>query len=105
MLTWLAEQRIQDAIERGEFENYPGKGEPFPDDFFTDNPYYHSEGKLASLDMKGYLPHEIFLKQEIAILIIRIKRKYLTPEERTKLMNEMSLKQIEYEARMDFLRN
>lgn len=104
MLRWLAEKRIQEAIDNGEFDDYPGKGEPFPDDFFTQNPYAPPEGRNNILSLAGFLPHEIQLKRDIEVLRIKMKSKKLTPEERTKLINEISIKEVELEARMEYLR-
>jgi hypothetical protein len=38
ILHLLAEQRIRDAIENGEFDNLPGKGRPLPPDNLTSSP-------------------------------------------------------------------
>lgn len=103
MLRWLAEQRIQDAMDRGEFDNYKGKGEPFPDDFFTDNPYVPREYSI--LNLKGFTPHELVLRRDLEILRVKLKSKKLTEEERNKLMHEISIKEVEYQARIEFLRD
>lgn len=104
MLRWLADQRIQEAMDRGEFDDYPGKGEPFPPEFFNDNPYVPGELKLSILDLKGFTPHEISLKRDLEILRVKLKSKKLSEEERLKLMNDISIKEVEFEARMEFLR-
>ncbi|WP_022852305.1 DnaJ family domain-containing protein [Thermodesulfatator atlanticus] len=60
----LAEQRIQDAIKRGEFENLPGKGKPLE---LEDLSHIPQELRLAYKVLKnaGFLPPEVELLKEI----------------------------------------
>jgi hypothetical protein len=43
-LASLAEERIQDARNRGEFKNLPGRGKPAPKDHLDDSPYLDRTG-------------------------------------------------------------
>lgn len=107
MLSWLAEKRVQEAIDRGELDHYEGFGEPFPEEFFNDQPYIEEDMKQVFKVLKGasILPQEMLLKKELHVLRIRLKSKRLNPEERQKLIDEMSIKEIEFQARMEFFRS
>jgi len=61
----IAERRIQDAIERGEFDNLPGKGKPLPreDDVYHVPPELRMAYKI--LKNAGCLPPELMLRKEI----------------------------------------
>jgi hypothetical protein len=72
ILESMVERRIREAIERGEFENLPGAGKPIAD---LDQP----EDDLAWV--KRWMKREgIDLSKELA---------ELTPEQRTRLVNEL----------------
>ncbi len=60
----LAEQRIQDAIKRGEFDDLPGKGKPLQ---LEDLSHVPEELRLAYKVLKnaGFLPPEVELLREI----------------------------------------
>ena len=60
----LVEQRIQEAMERGEFDNLPGKGKPLRLD---DNPYLEPGQELAFglLKRNGFAPEWIERDKEI----------------------------------------
>lgn len=60
---WI-EQKIQEAIAKGEFENLPGAGQPL---FLDDNSSVPSEMKVAFRVLKnaGILPPELVLHQEV----------------------------------------
>ncbi len=107
MLRWLAEKRIQDAIDRGELETYEGKGQPFPEEFFAENPYVPENLRQSFKFLKGasFTPHVLLLKHELDVLRIRAKSKKLTAEDRRELEREISTKAIEYEVRMEFYRS
>lgn len=63
----IAEQRILDAIARGELDNLPGAGRPLDLD---DDSLVPAELRLAHRMLKnaGYVPEEVRLKREIADL-------------------------------------
>jgi hypothetical protein len=60
----LAEQKIQEAIERGEFDNLPGSGKPLELD---DDPLVPEDLRVAYRVLKnaGFLPPEVELRREI----------------------------------------
>jgi hypothetical protein len=65
---WIAEQKIREAIEAGEFDNLPGKGKPVDlDDYWQQDP----ETRMAYIVLKnsGYLPPRLFLRKEIERLM------------------------------------
>ncbi|MFD1177312.1 DnaJ family domain-containing protein [Paenibacillus puldeungensis] len=63
MLSWLAEQRISEAIARGEFNHLPGNGRPLQLDDLSGVP---EDLRMAYKLMKnaGYVPEEISLQNE-----------------------------------------
>ncbi len=63
----IAEQRIQDAMERGEFDNLPGAGKPL--DLDT-NPFVPTELRMAYKVLKnaGVVPQEVETHNEIRSL-------------------------------------
>ena len=67
MLWWekLAEERIQEAAARGEFDNLPGKGKPLPQDELD---WVPEELRMAYRILKnsGHLPEEVLIRREIA---------------------------------------
>jgi len=63
----IAEERIREAIEKGEFDNLPGKGKPLKLD---DDSLVPEDLRMAYRVLKntGYLPPELELKKEILSL-------------------------------------
>jgi hypothetical protein len=63
----LAEQRIREAIERGELDNVPGAGRPLDLD---DDPLVPSEMRVAHRILKnaGVVPLEVVERRELARL-------------------------------------
>lgn len=61
----LAEEKIRQALERGEFDNLPGKGKPIPDE--QGMALVPEEMRVAYRMMKnaGYVPEEVRLLREI----------------------------------------
>ena len=60
----IVEKRIQEALERGDFDNLPGKGKPMP---LEDDSMIPEDLRLAYKILKnaGCLPPEIELQKEI----------------------------------------
>ncbi|CAM4333253.1 DnaJ family domain-containing protein [Paenibacillus phoenicis] len=67
MLSWLAEQKIAEAMARGEFDHLPGKGKPLKVEDLSGVP---EDLRMAYKLMKnaGYVPEEIQLQQEMVRL-------------------------------------
>ncbi|AYH42163.1 DUF1992 domain-containing protein [Azoarcus sp. DN11] len=63
----LAEQRIADALKRGEFDHLPGAGRPL---VFDDELFQSPEQRMANRILKnaGFVPQEVLLRREIAAL-------------------------------------
>lgn len=63
----LAEQRIREALLRGDFDGLPGVGRPL---VFDDDVFVSPEHRMASRVFKraGCTPREILLRREIATL-------------------------------------
>ncbi len=67
----LAEQRIADALRRGELDNLPGAGKPL---VFDDELFVSPEQRMANKILRnaGFAPPEIALRREIATLRAQI---------------------------------
>jgi hypothetical protein len=63
----IAEQKIREAQERGEFDHLPGEGKPLD---LVDLSLVPEELRVAYLALRnaGYLPEEAQLRQEVAQL-------------------------------------
>lgn len=61
----LVEERIQQALARGDFDHLPGKGKPIPDEAGLD--FVPEEMRMACRIMKnaGYIPEEVRLLREM----------------------------------------
>ena len=96
-LDWLVEQRISEAIARGEFEHLPGAGQPLELDA---DPLLPDDLRLAYRILKnaGYAPPEVHALREIADLQRWIER---TPdaESRRKALARLSLLRASLDSR------
>ena len=85
----LVEERIQDAIRRGELDNLPGAGRPLDLD---DDALVPPEVRAAYRVLKhaGYVPPEILQRAEIADLEALLPK---LPEgvERTRVLGKLAL--------------
>lgn len=63
----IAESKIREAIERGEFDNLEGKGKPIDQDAYFAAP---DDVRLAysMLRSNGFVPEEVELRREAAAL-------------------------------------
>lgn len=61
----IADQKIREAIERGEFDDLPGKGKPLPGE--DDMALVPPELRMAYRVLRnaGYVPDEVRLRREI----------------------------------------
>jgi len=68
----IAENRIAEAIEQGDFENLPGKGRPLDLTAYFSTP---SEDRMAFSILKnaGVVPSEVELMREVADLDRRLQ--------------------------------
>lgn len=96
-LDWIVEQRISEAIARGEFEQLPGAGEPLALD---DDRLVPEDLRLAYRILKnaGYAPPEVHCLREIGELQRWLER---TPdcESRRKALARLSLLRASLGAR------
>jgi hypothetical protein len=67
ILASIAERKIREAMERGEFDGLPGKGKPLD---LSDEPLVPEELRVAYKVLRnaGYLPPELELHNEIVRL-------------------------------------
>jgi hypothetical protein len=67
ILDALAEQRIREAIERGELDDLPGRGRPLD---LSEDPLVPEDLRLAYRALKngGFVPAELETRREIATL-------------------------------------
>jgi hypothetical protein len=85
----IAERKIAEAIQRGEFDDLPGKGKPL---HLSEDPLEPPHQRLAHTILKnaGIAPIEISLRRELD----QLKREYArakSAEERSALMREIRL--------------
>jgi hypothetical protein len=79
MLDFLVEQRLEEAVSRGELENLPGAGRPLELD---DDPLVPEELRVAYRILKnaGFVPPEVEAKnraaRKLALLKTRIEAVY-----------------------------
>lgn len=84
----LAEQRIVEAIRRGEFDNLPGAGQPLD---LAEDPLVSAEQRMVNRILKnsGFVPTEVTLRREIAAL--RGELATTVGEERERLRQRLAL--------------
>lgn len=94
----LSERKIQEALEKGEFDNLPGKGKPL---VFNDTGI-PSDVRMLYKIMKnsGLQPDEVALKKEIESLTEELK--HITDEKkRQTLKTKIADKQLHFAVLMD----
>ena len=95
----IAERKIQEAIDNGEFENLPGKGNPLK---FDKEPRMPDSCRTSYKLLKnaGVLPEEMQLKKEI-YSIQELLDVCEDDAERKKLRKKMNAKQLRYDLLME----
>lgn len=95
----MAEEKIQKAIQEGQFENLPGKGKPLELEDLSGMP---QDMRMSYLMMKnsGYLPEEVRVRKEIVSLeeMIEICK---DPEERERHKKKLSEKELKWKMMME----
>ncbi|SFK03405.1 protein of unknown function [Desulfomicrobium apsheronum] len=73
ILAELAERAIQEAQQRGEFDDLSGQGQPLPE---TNDPFMPETLRMAYKMLKnaGYVPREVQSQREIRSLIECLER-------------------------------
>jgi hypothetical protein len=94
----LAEEKIQEAVRRGEFNNLPGAGMPLPPDELENVPEELRIG-FKMLKNAGLIPEEMQLRKEMVTLydLLAVCR---DDADRQKLQRELSAKRLRYQALM-----
>jgi DnaJ-like protein len=84
----LAEQRISDAIKRGELDDLPGAGRPL---VFDDDPFVSPEQRMTNRILKnaGFVPQEVLLRREIASLRQQLTTAESDEEERERVRRRL----------------
>lgn len=92
----LAEQRIADAIRRGEFDNLPGAGRPLD---LSEDPFVPAERRMVNRILKnaGVTPPEIGLRKQIVMIRQALSNKREGPE-RDALRSELGRLLLELAA-------
>lgn len=90
----IAEQRITEAMDRGEFEDLAGKGSPFR---FDEEPGVGEDLKMAYKIMKnaGCVPPEVDLRREINEMR-DLLRAMDEGDEKARLARELNFKLMKY---------
>ncbi|BAF59866.1 hypothetical protein PTH_1685 [Pelotomaculum thermopropionicum SI] len=95
----IAEGKIREAMEKGEFENLPGKGKPLQIDDLSHVPEELRAGYII-LKNAGVLPEELQLKKEI-ISLQKLIDYCNDEEERCTLRKKMNQKILRFDMLME----
>ncbi len=99
ILAKIAEQRIREAMERGEFDNLPCHGQPINLDDLVGVPEHLRMG-YKILKNAGVLPEEMQLKKEIVSLKNLLDACYDETEKQT-MQQKMNEKMLRYNMMME----
>ncbi|MFN2644811.1 MAG: DUF1992 domain-containing protein [Burkholderiales bacterium] len=90
VLELLAERKIEEAIERGEFDDLPGAGRPLDLD---DDPLIPEDMRIAYRVLKdaGYVPTEVQTLNQIAELEHFIARQDLDADAAARAVRKLAL--------------
>ncbi|TCL62301.1 uncharacterized protein DUF1992 [Hydrogenispora ethanolica] len=95
----LAETRIREAIERGEFDNLPGKGQPLQLEDLSHVPP-ELRAAYSLLKSSGFLPEEMELQKELLTLDDLIA-KSVAPEDKSALAKQRLELDLRYRILME----
>ncbi|MBD3647759.1 MAG: DUF1992 domain-containing protein [Pseudomonadales bacterium] len=95
----LVEERIRQAIERGDFDNLPNKGKPLDLRAWKKTPE-HLRMPYSVLKKAGITPPEITIKQEIADLKRKISETR-DKDEKLRLTNKLNSLMVTHSIRME----
>lgn len=93
-----ADEKIREAMRKGEFDDLPGKGKPLPPDDMAGVPEELRLG-FKLLKNAGMIPEEMQLRKEMVTLeeLLAVCRE---DSERAKLRGELSIRQLRYQSLM-----
>jgi hypothetical protein len=95
----LAQNRIEEAIAQGEFDNLPGRGQPLNlDEYFSLSP--SERAGAAMLKNANVLPPEMELLKSIAALEARLAGP-LEASERSNFWDELQEKRVAFALAME----
>jgi hypothetical protein len=100
MFDQIAEKRIAEAIERGEFDDLPGAGRPLELD---DDAHIPEDLRVAYRILKnaGYVPPEVDSLRQIGELERLVMAHDVDSPEKAKLLRKIALLRTVAEARLD----
>jgi hypothetical protein len=100
MFDEIAERKIAEAIERGEFNDLPGAGKPLELD---DDAHIPEDLRVAFRILKnaGYVPPEVENLREVGELERLVKAHDLDSPQKAKLLRKIALLRMAAEARLD----
>jgi hypothetical protein len=95
----IVEALIKDAMERGEFDNLPGKGKPIDLTEYFETP---EDVRLANSILKnaGMTSREVDLLKEIAELK-QVREALLDEKKKQEVDRQIREKQVEFSVRME----
>ncbi len=101
-----AERKILEALAKGELDNLKGHGKPLPEDPW-ENPLIPEDIKQSYRILKNasILPEEVKLKVQLEELKQKLENEELSPEEREKLIKEISKKDTEFNVKLEAFRS
>ena len=99
MFDRIVETLIQEAMERGEFDNLPGKGKPIDLTEYFETP---EEIRLANSVLKnaGMTSREVDLLKEIAELK-QVQAALLDEKKKAEIQKQIQQKQVEFSLMME----
>ena len=100
MFDQIAERKIAEAIERGEFKDLPGAGKPLELD---DDAHVPEDLRVAYRILKnaGYVPPEVNSLREIGELERLVRAQDVDSPKKAKLLHKIALLRTAAEARLD----
>ncbi len=95
----IAERRILEAIDRGEFDNLPGRFKPLPEEDLSG---VDPESRLGMKILKnsGVLPPEMQLRKEIALLKSQVEA-CRDPVQKAVFERDLAAKTLSCDVMMD----
>ncbi|SFG66406.1 protein of unknown function [Halobacillus alkaliphilus] len=95
----IIEEKIKQSLERGDFEDLPGKGKPLPKDDLAYVPAELRNG-YRILKNANMLPEEMQLKKEI-VQLEELLAEIKDPERAERYKKELSEKRIRFDLMME----
>jgi len=95
----VVESIIKEAMERGDFDNLPGKGKPIDLTAYFDTPE-DVRAAYSLLKNAGMVPREVELLKEIAELK-QVESALVEEKKREEIRKQIAQKQIEFSLMME----